>query len=686
MSEILIFAGTTEGRVLSEHLSGAGIRHTVCVATEYGEKVLKDGPEVTVHRGRLGCDEMEMLMRGGAFAAVVDATHPYAESVTENIRMAAERTGIRYFRLRRGNDPETDESQTTFFDTHGECEKALERISGNILLTTGSKELSRYCVSDGLKKRLYVRVLPGMESIAACLSCGIEEKQILAMQGPFSAELNEALIRQFQISCLVTKKSGRLGGYREKLEAAKQAGIPVFVICPPEEKDGISFREVCQKLEILCGKKILSGGRLHITLAGIGMGSGESMTGEVRNAIRRADILLGAERMIAPYKPRLEKRAIYHAEEIIRYLKQENGQWADAKDREVVILFSGDTGFYSGCRSVYEALEKEIRAGNLNGELFVLPGISAVSCLASRIGESYQDAVILSMHGKELPEVGYRVRHAKKTFLLMSGPEDMRKLGETLLSEGLGFCEIAAGYQLSMQDEELLFLRPEECINITKKGLYTCLIRNPEAELQRVTHGQPDSGFLRDKVPMTKEEVREVSICKLRLTDHAVVYDVGSGTGSVAAEIAGLSPNMQVFALERKPEAVRLICANKEKYHLFNLTVVEAEAPDGLADLPVPTHVFIGGSGGKMREILSALYKKNNTMRIVVNAISVETVSEMQKMLVEFPVEDEEIVQIQASRAKKAGSYHLMQAENPVWIFSFRFAPTDRRSEEVHEN
>ena len=686
MNKILIFAGTTEGRILSEHLADAGISHTVCVATEYGEKILSGGPEVTIRQGRMNCAEMEALMKTEQFLTVVDATHPYAAAVTENIRSAARNAGLLYLRLKRREDPEADESGVIFFSDHEQCEQALEKIPGRILLTTGSKELSKYCMSEELRKRLYVRVLPGLESIAACLSHGIEEKQILALQGPFSAELNEALIRQFQISCLVTKKSGHAGGYQEKLTAARRAGIPVFVICPPGETDGFSFPEVCRKLETLCGKTILTGGRLHITLAGIGMGSEGGMTGEVREAIRHADILLGAERMIAPFQARYEKLAIYRAAEIAEYLKRVSGERFSVEDGNVVILFSGDTGFYSGCRSVCKTLGEEIRDGNLNAELTVLPGISSVSFLAARTGVNYEDAKILSMHGKELPGLGAQIRHAEKTFLLTSGPEDVRRLCETLLSEGLSSCEITAGYRLSMPDEKILTLRPEECASILEPGLYTCLIRNPGAAPRNLTHGLPDGVFLREKVPMTKEEVREVSICKLRLCDHAVVYDVGSGTGSVAVEIAGLSPDVKVYAVERKPEAVALIRANKEKFHLSNITVVETEAPEGFSGLPAPTHAFIGGSGGNMRKILNELYEKNSAMRIVVNAISVETVCEMREMLRKFPVAEEEIVQIQASRAKKAGSYHLMQAENPVWIFSFRFTPKPCETEAVHEH
>ena len=172
---------------------------------------------------------------------------------------------------------------------------------------------------------------------------------------------------------------------------------------------------------------------------------------------------------------------------------------------------------------------------------------------------------------------------------------------------------------------------------------------------------------------MTKEEIREISICKLRLRDGAVVYDIGSGTGSVAIEIAGISDDIQVYAVEQKHEAVSLIEKNKEKFELQNVTVVEGEATEGLSRLPMATHAFIGGSGGRLKEILVSLRQINPNMRVVVNAVSMETICEIREILSMDDIIKEDIVQLQVSRAKKAGNYHLMQSENPVWICAFDF-------------
>jgi len=674
LKEILIFAGTTEGRELSEYLAVAGIAHTLCVATEYGEIVLKEHPLVKVHKGRMNQEEIEVYIKAGNFGAVVDATHPYAEVVTQNIKNAMQDMDIPYLRLKRESNVTSSYEKIHYFKDSVSCAKALEKTDGNILLTTGSKELSVFAKFIDRKERLYVRVLPGIESLQLCMDCGIAGKQILALQGPFTTQMNEAMFRQYQIKCLVTKESGNAGGYQEKLDAAQNLGIPVFTIGCPAEQEGYTFEEVCEQLEMISGQRIKKNTGFQIILAGVGMGNPNCLTKEVEKAIEEADILLGAGRMIAAYQPKIEKKPYYTAEQIIPYLEEMQSVTSSKADRKVVILFSGDTGFYSGCQKLYDALLREVNDGRLHTSVTVMPGISSVAYLAACMGENYQDADICSMHGKELPNLEKKIRMGKQIFLLMSGLKDIHKLGKLLLDAGLIECTVVVGYQLSYPEQLIMELKPEECIQLQEDGLYTCCIKNPKTERKMLTHGKADGEFIRDNVPMTKEEVREVSICKLKLYEGAVVYDIGSGTGSIAVEIAGLSDEIKVFALEYKEEAISLITQNKEKFELNNIEIVSGKAPDALENLPVPTHAFIGGSGGKMKEILSALYQKNPHMRVVINAISMETICEIKEVLSTFSIQNADVVQMQVSRAKRVGAYHLMQAENPVWICSFDFS------------
>ena len=428
MKKIVIFAGTTEGRRLSEILADAGIAHTVCVATEYGEIVMREQtdaeaagikgqPLVSLHRGRMDRQQMEEFLRNEGYEIVVDATHPYARVVTENIRdavktlraMERETQFPIYLRLEReiSETPEAEDPDVSirYFESNADCAKVLENTEGNILLTTGSKELATYCASGRLHDRLYVRILPSRESLELCMEQGIKGRQILALQGPFSTEMNAAILKQYDIRHMVTKNSGRTGGYQEKLEAAKILGIPVYVIQPAKKAvDTYSFAEICGKLEQLCDCKLSGQGSMEICLAGIGMGSKDGQTQEVQHAIETADILLGAERMIERYSAKIEKRPYYMTEQILPYLEQlqKKGITAQKDSLQITVLFSGDTGFYSGCRKLYMALQEAVATGALNAEVRILPGISSVVTLAARVGESYEDAAILSMHGKKL--------------------------------------------------------------------------------------------------------------------------------------------------------------------------------------------------------------------------------------------------------------------------------------------
>ena len=682
MKKILIFAGTTEGRKLSEYLAEAEINHTICVATEYGAIVLRQHPLVKVHQGRMNQEQIAEFISNGKFDVVVDATHPFAKEITYNIQAALkemERIGISipYLRLKRDGITER-ENGITYFETNEECVKALEDTEGNILLTTGSKELYKYCVSEGIKHRLYVRVLPSVESLSLCTEQGICGKQVIAMQGPFTTEMNEAIIRQYEIAYLVTKESGVPGGYQEKINAAKRTGVRIFVIGCSDEGEGYSFSEICQKLEDIGGEKFRAKNQIkenmEIILAGIGMGHVNGLTKEVERVISEADILLGAERMLNAVYSKAERHPFYQAEQVIPYLHDIQSGSLFEENKKVVILFSGDSGFYSGCQPLYAALEKEITEGRIKASLRILPGISSIAYLASCIGESYHDAAVYSIHGKKLYNLAHRIKSRSKTFLITSGVKDINQLGELLTDAGMQKCEIITGYQLSYEEQRVERHTPLECMELKEEGLYTCFVKNPYATQRRLTHGVADGQFIRDRVPMTKEEIREVSICKLRLKEKAVVYDIGSGTGSIAIEIAGISDDIQVYAVEQKHEAVLLIEKNKKKFELQNVTVVESRAPEGLTELPMATHAFIGGSGGRLKEILVSLRQMNPDMRVVVNAVSMETICEMREILsMDDMIKEEEIVQLQVSRAKKAGNYHLMQSENPVWICAFDF-------------
>ena len=245
--KIFIFGGTTEGRRIAEDYVKKGDQVTVSVATEIGAEELSDiagskkpESEFEILVGRLNVEEMERAIAG--FEVVVDATHPYAKEASMNIKAACANRGILYQRIERdvvysGTPPK----KIRYFDSHREAAKYLKKKSGNILLTTGSKNLGDYTdilfdeadidtEAGEIKKRLYVRVLPTCEAIGACEDCGIPHSHIIGMHGPFSAELNIALMHEYNIAFLVTKESGAVGGFPEKVQAATVTSAELVVV------------------------------------------------------------------------------------------------------------------------------------------------------------------------------------------------------------------------------------------------------------------------------------------------------------------------------------------------------------------------------------------------------------------------------------------------------------------------
>ncbi len=226
----VVFSGTTEGRRFSKKLAALGAEVTVCVATPLGAEEQGEMAGITVHAGRLGPDAMAALLTGADLC--VDATHPYAVDVTRNIRAAAAQAGVEYRRLLRARSPLPEDC--VVFGTAAQAAEHLAGTKENILLATGAKELAAFAPLD--PARLYPRVLPTPEGIAACEGADIPHKNIIAMQGPFSYALNRALMEQFAIRFLVTKDGGAAGGFEEKARAAQDTGAQLIVIRRPAEQ------------------------------------------------------------------------------------------------------------------------------------------------------------------------------------------------------------------------------------------------------------------------------------------------------------------------------------------------------------------------------------------------------------------------------------------------------------------
>ncbi len=652
MYKLCVFAGTTEGRELVEFLCTQDVAVTACVATEYGETLLSPRDNLTISAQRLTGDEMEALFSRENFDMVIDATHPYASVVTENIASACEKSGVPYQRLLRTGCKAGEDA--VFVPDIPAAVDYLNGTVGTILLTTGSKELAKYTGIENFADRVYARVLPMEESLRLCQSAGLKPAHILAMQGPFSVDMNIAMLKSVGAKYLVTKDSGTAGGFDEKVTAARAAGATLVVIGRPPQREGLTLPET---ISFLCREFGLHR-KPKVTIVGIGPGSRETMTREVRRALEEADCLIGAKRMLeAALRPGQTVFDAVSPKKIAEYI-QNHPEYS-----RFAVAMSGDVGFFSGTKKLLPLLS--------DCEVTVLPGLSSLVYLCARLGTSYEDVRPVSLHGRE-HDIVPDIKKYRRVFILVGGENGMGQLCKQLTEAGLGGVKISAGENLSYPQERITIGTAAELAQLSFESLSVALIENDSAD-PVVTHGLPDEAFQRtESVPMTKSEVRSVCLSKLALTEHAICWDVGAGSGSVAIEMALKATGGEVYAIERKDVAVELLRENTRRFDLENLTVVPGLAPEVCRELPAPTHVFIGGSAGNMRQILEEILDKNPNARIVATAVTLESIAELTQCMKAIPFAFTEVVSMTVARDRKAGPYHLMMGQNPIFIFTMQ--------------
>ena len=459
-----------------------------------------------------------------------------------------------------------------------------------------------------------------------------------------------------------------------------------------------------------------------LSLVGIGMGNKNLLTSDAETALKNAEIIFGAKRILESVTKILNSgdsgensqnfrqiymEELYKASEIAEFLKNHPSY------ERAVVCFSGDTGFYSGAAAFFENFSNE-------WSLEIKSGIASPVYFAAKLHKSWQNWKMLSLHGAKCNTVE-QIRKNPACFFILSGAEDVKSVGkklETALKNGvLSQIRCFLGSNLSYDVEKIIQIEPKEMMNFqnfAEKVCYSRLISESLGDMQQkslfvllVENENPeqsdlpvlrDEDFLREpKIPMTKQEIRGLSICALGLSKSSIVYDVGSGSGSVTVEVARIATEGQVFAIDSDEDAMSLTQKNAEKFCLENVTFLHGTAPEILENtqnlqIPAPTHVFIGGSKGNLGKIVRFALQKNPKVKIVANFVSLENLCEMQNLVKsleeEFceksggvsggrraevackndPAFDFEIKQIAVTRGEKAGDFHLMKAQNPVWI------------------
>ena len=606
--------------------------------------------------GRLTRPEMEELLKRERPQLVLDATHPYAAEVTENIRTACSNTEISCIRVLR-NDSE--HQQAVYVESTEAAVRYLKETEGKVLLTTGSKELKAFTEIPDYQKRIFARVLSLPSVIEACRELGFEGKNLIAMQGPFSEEMNRAMLRQYDCRYLVTKDSGKAGGFPEKIQAAISCGAVPVIIGRPSGDTGIS-PGACRRM---LAEKFGFTYRPHVTLLGIGMGSRETLTIQGKETVEKADLIIGARRMADAV--RLSHQDVfyeYRSSEIAQYIAEH------PEYERIVIALSGDVGFYSGAKKLLDLLGTDTE---------VICGISSVVYFMAKISLSWEDAKIVSAHGKTCNLVSL-IRNHKKVFAILGTADGTARLARKLTSYGMGDVLLYVGENLSYKNEKIFVKKACELTEYQGDALSVVCAYNDQAEPLLSTHGLADETFIRGKAPMTKAEIRMVSLGKLKLKKDSVCYDVGAGTGSVSVEMALKAYEGRVYAVEKKEDALGLLQENRQKFALDHMEIVAGTAPEALEELPAPTHAFIGGSSGNLKEIVRLLLKKNPQVRMVLNCITLETVGEAMECIRELEGKDAsvswetEVVQLAVSRSKSVGRYHMMMGENPIYVITIQ--------------
>lgn len=395
---------------------------------------------------------------------------------------------------------------------------------------------------------------------------------------------------------------------------------------------------------------------MNVTLIGMGSGQPENLTLQGLAALRQADLILGARRLLAvlPAGCTENRAAAYRPDEVAELLQTSGAENA-------VLVYSGDTGFYSGASAMMEKLEA------LGVRARVLPGLSSIQLLAAALGRPWQGWNLVSAHGRTCDPVA-ECMQGRPTFFLTGGSEDPATLCAQLEAEGFGDVQGVVGQCLGTPEEKLFRGSVKELAAGRFNSLSVLLVEAVEG-LPRRAPGLPDEAFERGDVPMTKQEVRAAVLAKLAVRPEDILWDVGAGTGSVSVELALAAPRGRVYAVECRPEGCALIKANREKFRTRNLVLVEGLAPDALSDLPAPDAVFIGGSKGSLAAIVDAALDKNPDARICVSAIALETLSAAVTALT-AKGRTVQVSQIAVSRAKAVGGLHLMMAQNPIYLIT----------------
>jgi len=388
-------------------------------------------------------------------------------------------------------------------------------------------------------------------------------------------------------------------------------------------------------------------------VVGAGPGAECYLTDYAKEKIIDADLVITTKRLFNKFHKLNPNTVCKDISEFAAYILQNKEEL-----QRVCILASGDVGFYS----ISNTLKKKIK----DFDMEFISGISSLQYLTAKLTIAYDDIKVVSLHGREGNIIPY-VCYNKKVFLLTGGKYKVNNVIDQLNAVGLSDVLVTIGENLSDVHEKIITGKANEFKGMHFEDLAVMLIHNENfVDSRKKIY---DHEFIRGKSPMTKEAVRTLSISWLDIKPLDTIVDIGAGTGSVSIEMARAAFEGMVVAIEKEDYAAELIRQNIVKFGAYNVKVIEALAPEGMDRLPKINKAFIGGSCGNLNAIIETLTKKNEVTKIVINAITLETLNESIQSLKEYGFITK-IACVNIAKAESIGKYSMMKAENPIYIIS----------------
>lgn len=410
---------------------------------------------------------------------------------------------------------------------------------------------------------------------------------------------------------------------------------------------------------------------MRIDLAGYGPGSSDLTTLQVRQALEEAELIITSERL-AGYVRSLNRTDSARSREILVETRSSEicRILEDTALDKAVCLFGGDSSFYSGAAPLLTCIGQSRLLRDKDADIRILPGISSLSYACSCLGLSLREVEVFSAHGRSCDPVR-AVMNGKKSFFLTGGDSTSAKLCGELTRAGLGALKVTVMENLSAANERIRQMTAAQAAGETFDPL-SVLIADAayvSDELRRGVPGIPDAAFARGKVPMTKRLVRVSALSLLNPSMEDLCWDLGAGTGSVSVELSARC--RRVISVERNPEAAALMEENRKRFGAWNMEIVTGEIPEILRELPAPDRIFLGGGGRWIRSVLDAAHEKcaqdSRLPAVLATAITLETLQEAVSALEAYGYETG-IVQAAVTDIRKQGQFHMMNAQNPVFL------------------